>query len=49
MAAGTLKVPVNKLDIRPVPWRQLRLKLFANKPAVIAGCARARPAAGWPT
>jgi CO/xanthine dehydrogenase Mo-binding subunit len=42
MAAGTLKVPVNKLDIRPVPaGGSFGSKLFANKPAVIAGmCAR---------
>jgi len=42
MAAATLKVPVNKLDIRPVPaGGSFGSKLFANKPAVIAGmCAR---------
>ena len=42
MAANTLKVPANKLDIRPVPaGGSFGSKLFANKPAVIAGmCAR---------
>ena len=42
MAAGTLKVPANKLDIRPVPaGGSFGSKLFANKPAVIAAmCAR---------
>ena len=51
MAAGTLKVPVNKLDIRPVPaGGSFGSKLFANKPAVIAGmCSREdRPAGGLP-
>ncbi len=42
MAAGTLKVPVNKLDIRPVPaGGSFGSKLFANKPGIIAAmCAR---------
>ena len=43
MAANTLKVPANKLDIRPVPaGGSFGSKLFANKPAVIAAmCSRA--------
>ena len=43
MAAGTLKVPANRLDIRPVPaGGSFGSKLFANKPAVIAAmCSRA--------
>jgi CO/xanthine dehydrogenase Mo-binding subunit len=42
MAANTLKVPANKLDIRPVPaGGSFGSKLFANKPGVIAAmCAR---------
>ena len=42
MVAGTLKIPVNKLDIRPVPaGGSFGSKLFATKPAVIAGmCSR---------
>ena len=43
MVAGTLKIPANKLDIRPVPaGGSFGSKLFATKPAVIAGmCSRA--------
>lgn len=43
MLAGTLKMPVNKLDIRPVPaGGSFGSKLFATKPAVLAGmCSRA--------
>jgi CO/xanthine dehydrogenase Mo-binding subunit len=42
MVAAALKVPVNRLDIRPVPaGGSFGSKLFANKPAVIAAmCAR---------
>jgi CO/xanthine dehydrogenase Mo-binding subunit len=42
MVAGTLKIPTNKLDIRPVPaGGSFGSKLFATKPAVIAGmCSR---------
>jgi CO/xanthine dehydrogenase Mo-binding subunit len=43
MVAAALKVPVNRLDIRPAPaGGSFGSKLFANKPAVIAAmCARA--------
>ena len=43
MVAGTLKIPANKLDIRPMPaGGSFGSKLFATKPAVIAGmCSRA--------
>ena len=43
LVAAALKVPVNRLDIRPVPaGGSFGSKLFANKPAVIAAmCARA--------
>ena len=43
MVAAALKVPVNRLDMRPVPaGGSFGSKLFANKPAVIAAmCARA--------
>ncbi|MBN9102389.1 MAG: xanthine dehydrogenase family protein [Pseudonocardia sp.] len=42
MVAGTMKIPANKLDIRPVPaGGSFGSKLFATKPAVIAGmCSR---------
>jgi CO/xanthine dehydrogenase Mo-binding subunit len=43
MVASALKVPANRLDIRPAPaGGSFGSKLFANKPAVIAAmCARA--------
>ncbi|MDX6336738.1 MAG: hypothetical protein QOG05_4078 [Streptosporangiaceae bacterium] len=43
MVAGTLKIPANKLDIRPMPaGGSFGSKLFATKPAVIAAmCSRA--------
>ena len=43
MVAGTLKIPANKLDIRPMPaGGSFGSKLFATKPTVIAGmCSRA--------
>jgi CO/xanthine dehydrogenase Mo-binding subunit len=43
MVAGTLKIPANRLDIRPMPaGGSFGSKLFATKPAVIAGmCSRA--------
>jgi CO/xanthine dehydrogenase Mo-binding subunit len=43
MVAGTLKIPANKLDIRPMPaGGSFGSKLFATKPSVIAGmCSRA--------
>src|SRR5262249_56030166 len=38
MAAGTLKVPVNKLDIRPVPARGcVCCNLLSHNPAAVAG------------
>jgi CO/xanthine dehydrogenase Mo-binding subunit len=42
MVAGTMRIPANKLDIRPVPaGGSFGSKLFATKPAVIAGmCSR---------
>ncbi len=42
MVAGTLRIPANKLDIRPVPaGGSFGSKLFATKPAVIAAmCSR---------
>lgn len=42
MVAGTMKIPANKLDIRPLPaGGSFGSKLFATKPAVIAGmCSR---------
>ena len=42
MVAGTMKIPANKLDIRPVPaGGSFGSKLFATKPSVIAGmCSR---------
>ncbi|MCW2722087.1 xanthine dehydrogenase family protein molybdopterin-binding subunit [Pseudonocardia sp.] len=42
MVAGTLKIPANKLDVRPVPaGGSFGSKLFATKPSVIAGmCSR---------
>jgi CO/xanthine dehydrogenase Mo-binding subunit len=42
MVAGTMKIPANKLDIRPVPaGGSFGSKLFATKPAVLAGmCSR---------
>lgn len=42
MVAGTLKIPNNKLDIRPMPaGGSFGSKLFATKPAVLAGmCSR---------
>ena len=42
MVAGTMKIPTNKLDIRPLPaGGSFGSKLFATKPAVIAGmCSR---------
>ena len=49
MVAGTLKIPANKLDIRPMPaGGSFGSKLFATKPTVIAAmCSRAvgRPVA----
>ena len=49
MVAGTLKIPANKLDIRPMPaGGSFGSKLFATKPGVIAAmCSRAvgRPVA----
>ena len=43
MVAGTLKIPANKLDIRPMPaGGSFGSKLFATKPTVIAAmCSRA--------
>jgi CO/xanthine dehydrogenase Mo-binding subunit len=43
MVAGTLKIPANKLDIRPMPaGGSFGSKLFATKPGVIAAmCSRA--------
>jgi CO/xanthine dehydrogenase Mo-binding subunit len=43
MVASALKIPVNRLDIQPVPaGGSFGSKLFANKPAIIAAmCARA--------
>jgi CO/xanthine dehydrogenase Mo-binding subunit len=42
MVAGTMKIPNNKLDIRPMPaGGSFGSKLFATKPAVLAGmCSR---------
>jgi CO/xanthine dehydrogenase Mo-binding subunit len=42
MVAGTMRIPANKLDIRPMPaGGSFGSKLFATKPAVIAGlCSR---------
>jgi CO/xanthine dehydrogenase Mo-binding subunit len=42
MVAGTLKIPANRLDIRPVPaGGSFGSKLFATKPAVLAAmCSR---------
>jgi hypothetical protein len=42
MVAGTLKIPTNKLDIRPLPaGGSFGSKLFATKPAVLAAlCSR---------
>ncbi|MHA6782010.1 xanthine dehydrogenase family protein molybdopterin-binding subunit [Pseudonocardia saturnea] len=42
MVAGTMKIPANKLDVRPLPaGGSFGSKLFATKPAVIAGmCSR---------
>ncbi len=42
MVAGTLKIPANRLDVRPLPaGGSFGSKLFATKPAVIAGmCSR---------
>ncbi len=38
MVAGTLQIPANKLDIRPLPaGGSFGTKLFATKPTVIAG------------
>ncbi|MFC5994056.1 xanthine dehydrogenase family protein molybdopterin-binding subunit [Pseudonocardia hispaniensis] len=43
MAAASLRIPVNRLDVRPVPaGGSFGSKLFVTKPLVIAGmCARA--------
>ena len=43
MVAATMRIPANKLDVRPVPaGGSFGSKLFATKPAVIAGmCSRA--------